>query len=216
MKKKLLKRIISISMIFVICFSLNCINILAAENSVKFVDPHLVESETVVYLPNFDKALYYYSTMFTQSQNWNNCGPTAAANVLSYYKCAKGLNLYSGNITQSIYNQICSDCNYVNSGGTSIANISNGIKKFAKRAGYSCDFDGYLLAHFSDIKRDINRGYPILMSANQHMYVIVGYSEGGANGNLVYVINGWENNMTGWISYNPSPYSVTLGSINIY
>ncbi|MDO4283097.1 MAG: C39 family peptidase [Clostridia bacterium] len=215
-----MKRAFSIVLILALCLTFNSSTVFAAEADcdLNTINITSVDSENFVYLSGFENALYYNATMFTQSQGGNNCGPTAAANVLSYYKGAKGLNLYSGNITQSLYDQICSDCGYSSSGaGSSYTSVANGIKSFANRAGYSCNVDKYLLNLFSDIKRDINRGYPIIMINNDHMYVILGYSEGGSNGNCIYVCTGWESNMFQWIKYDPTtPYSVTLGAVNIY
>lgn len=70
---------------------------------------------------------------------------------------------------------------------------------------------------FSDVKRDINKGYPVLMLANSHMYVIIGYSEGGSNGNLLYVSTGWTSpDDFMWITVGNTINAGSMGSINIY
>lgn len=215
------KKALRMFVAFAICFVLSSSTVFAAEiekldeevTTLEKVEMTATTEETWVYLPEFTSAKYYCSINYTQSQNGNNCGPTAAANILSYFKTVKGYNLYTGDVDQSIYDQICSDCNYANSGGTSPYNVSNGIKVFANRAGYSCDINIYWLNLFSDVKRDINNGYPVLMAGNGHMYVILGYSEGGPDGDCIYTCTGWENPKFEWYKFN-STY--TMGSINIY
>lgn len=216
--KKRVKTLVSFTMSLVFCLvTLSSVSYASEKDSsiyaLEKTDAPSLASETVVFLPNFENALYYYATMFTQSQNGNNCGPTAAANVLSYFKGANGVNLYSGKITQSTYNQICTDCNYSPTSANSLLNTSNGIKAFANRAGYTCKINMYMLNLFSDVKRDIKRGYPVLAWANDHAFVIVGYSEGGSGGNKVYVCTGWENPLFEWYELGNG---VPMCSINIY
>lgn len=205
MKNNRFKKTLKIFVAFVLCFVLSSSTVFAAENG-----------ETTVYLPNVGNVDFYYGMSFTQGNNGNNCGPTTAANILSYYKMANGLNLYSS-MTQELYDQICVDCSYSSTGsGTTYTSVKNGIIKFANRAGYSCNVNKYLLNLFSDVKRDINQGYPIILLHGNHMEVIIGYSEGGSDGNMVYVATGLTTGMFEWKKFDAVIGSVTLASVNIY
>lgn len=172
--------------------------------------------EKVVFIPNYTSMKVYLTTDYLQSINGNTCGATAATNILSYYKNARGIDLYSGDMSQNIFNQICVDCKYLpNGGGPGYNKVSKGIKKFANRSGFTCVVNTYWLRLFSDVKRDINKGYPILMTYNNHAYVIVGYSEGGPYGNLIYTISAWPDETFTWIDYKIINDGF-MGSINIY
>ena len=85
---------------------------------------------TINYVTGYNSFRLYYTSDYTQFQNGNNCGPTAVANVLAYYDTIRGVNLYSGEITQSVYNQICTDVKYTAQNGTSMLNLINRTKKF--------------------------------------------------------------------------------------
>lgn len=70
----------------------------------------------------------------------------------------------------------------------------------------------YWMNLFSDVKRDIDRGYPVLLLANDHVYVILGYAEGGTNGNCIYTCTGWSDPTFEVYKFTGG----TMCSINIY
>lgn len=192
-------------------------------SSVMLIKEHNISDELEefntkeVIIPNYTSTKVYLTTDYLQSINGNTCGVTAATNILSYYKNARGLNLYSEDISQNIFDNICEDCNYLqNSGGPGYNKVSKGIKKFVNRAGFTCVVNTYWLRLFSDVKRDIDKGYPILMTFNNHAYVIVGYSEGGSYGNMIYVITGWPIETFQWLQVGDTLSVNYIGSINIH
>lgn len=215
--KECLKIATGVIVALILCLTFFPSSVFALENNTKIISDKIALShEKVVFIPNYTSMKVYLTTDYLQSTNGNTCGATAATNILSYYKNARGLNLYADDMSQSIFNQICIDCKYSqNGGGPGYNKVSKGIKKFASRAGFTCVVNTYWLRLFSDVKRDINKGYPILMTYNNHAYVIVGYSEGGPYGNLIYTISAWPNQTFTWIDYKIINDGF-MGSINIY
>ena len=127
------------------------------------------------YILGYNNFIPYAQSEFTQT---NGCGPTAVANILSFYQGARGVSLFSGDsITQSIYDQICSDVNW-SSSGSNMYNVSNGLQTFCNRAGKTCSINTYWLNLWSDVTRDIDAGLPILVNnvTQRHIMVILGYA----------------------------------------
>lgn len=154
----------------------------------------------------------YFTNDFSQGETGKNCGPTLAANVLSYYKDVKGLNLYSGTINQSFYDKICEAVKFNSSEGTNLNNVAAGIKKIATDAGYTCKIDKYWLNLWSDVTRDIERGYPVMLSFNGHAYMVVGYRVRG-NIKELNVFTSWSSEPFMWIEYLST---MQMQSVNIY
>lgn len=154
----------------------------------------------------------YYTSDFEQFKYGNNCGPTAASNILSYFKTVRNVNLYSGNITQSVYNTICKDCSYTGSEGISLNMAAQGIKQFTKRAGKTAVIDKYWLNTWGDITRDIDANKPALLGWNEHMWVVLGYTEVDGERKL-FVSTGWSNDPHGFL---PFTSGMEMQSVNIY
>lgn len=81
----------------------------------------------------------YYTDDFDQIKYDNNCGPTLAINVISYYNDVRGINLFYDDKLQNCYDKICEDVNYTSKNSTNLNNVANGLKKIAisKRIQYS-------------------------------------------------------------------------------
>lgn len=144
-----------------------------------------MNSDTYVNIQGCHSFTPYVQSMFSQE---NSCGPVAAANILSYYHDYKGINLYNGDITQSIFNQICTDCKW-SPNGTNMVNVSDGIKTFCTRAGKTCNIDTYMLNLWTDVTRDIGRNKPILLAYDGHFYMVLGYAIVN-NEKYLYVLTG--------------------------
>ena len=156
---------------------------------------------STVFVSGYNSYVPYAQSEFTQT---NGCGPTAAANILSFYQGARGVSLFNGDyITQSIYNQICSDVGWTTS-GTNMVNLSNGLQTFCSRAGKTCSIDTYLLNLWSDVTRDVNAGLPILVNdvTQSHFMVIFGYDTIG-NNKYIYVCTGLTGNGQSLFGYFP-------------
>lgn len=165
------------------------------------------------FVTNFVNWEWYYTSDFTQYQYGNNCGPTMIANILSYFDTGRNVDLYSGTITQSLYNQICTDCSYTGAQGISLDTAANAIKTFVQRAGKTANINEYWLNLWSDVTRDIDADKPIIMSYNNHAYIVLGYKiEDGVK--YLYVFTNWDNSPFQWIQYNQS--GMDMQSVNIY
>lgn len=125
------------------------------------------------FLLHYNDFRVYNPTEFSQFQYRNNCGITFVANVLSYFR-RLGFNLYNGDITQAMYDDIASLIDYSPSQGTRVYKLFNGIETYAKRAGYKAETNDYLLDLWSDVTRDIKLGYPVLAATSDHAYMVVG------------------------------------------
>ncbi len=88
-----------------------------------------ITTDNIKYVTGYNDFHLYATSDFSQFQYGNNCAPTAIANIIEYYCKVRGVNMYSGYITQSMYDQICADCNYSIDTGTVMINAVNRIKK---------------------------------------------------------------------------------------
>lgn len=84
---------------------------------------------TVNYVTGYDDFDLYATSDFYQYRYGNNCGPTAVANIMEYYSKVRGLNMYSGRITQTMYDQICDDVGYSPNGQVNMLSEINRSKK---------------------------------------------------------------------------------------
>jgi hypothetical protein len=154
----------------------------------------------------------YYGTQFSQGQYKNNCTATLTANVLSYYKTARGVNLYSKRITQDLYDLICSDIDYSTLVASNLLNVIKGLKTIAQREDKVCIFRKYRYNFWSDITWDINDDKIIMLGYKSHAYLILGYRI--INGvNQVYTFTGWSYLPYKWVDYNPF---MSMVSVYIY
>lgn len=167
------------------------------------------------YVVGHSSFIPYAQSEFTQQ---NGCGPTAIANILSYFQGARGVSLFSGDIiTQNIYNQICTDVQW-SSSGTSMVNAANGLTTFCNRAGKTCVIDDYWLDLWSDVTRDVTANKPILLNdvTQRHLMVIFGY-EIIDNVKYLYVCTGISSSSTplfGYLEWGTD--TINMRSVNIY
>lgn len=73
----------------------------------------------------------YYTDDFDQIKYDNNCGPTLAINIISYYNDVKGINLFYDDKLQNCYDKICEDVKYTSNNSTNLNNVAGGLKKIA-------------------------------------------------------------------------------------
>lgn len=154
---------------------------------------------------NHDSFRVYHTNEFSQFSTGNNCGPTVAANILSYHK-SLGYNLYSGEITQSIYDEIA-DLMYFTSQGAPFGFVYRAVEEFAERAGYQFEHDVYLLDLWSDVTRDIRYGYSVIAGKDKHVYLVLGYREiDGVK--ALYTCTNWENPEFQWINFDGAGFQM--------
>lgn len=207
--------------IFVIFVSLDIVPAYANETNysteiVKIIDEHFASQFTVtdqIFLLNYNSFTRYHTSDFSQYQYGNNCGPTLLANVLSYYKSLGYGNLYFGTITQSMYDDICARLGYSISNGSDLNKIPSALKSYVENAGYGFSYDKYLINLWSDVTRDLKFGYPVIMSYNNHGYLVLGYRVMDGIKQL-YTCTGWSAPEYTWINFNSSNMNMT--SVHIY
>jgi len=154
----------------------------------------------------------YYSSQFSQMQYNNNCSPTMIANVLSYYNTARKAEIYSGIITQDLYDQICCDINYSSTKASNLYRMVKGLKKFCNRNEKTCIVNVYWHNSWHDITKDINQNKIIMLGFEVHAYLIVGYRI--INGTRqVYTFTGWDHLPYEWVNYDSFMQMV---SVDIY
>lgn len=142
---------------------------------------------------------FYTDGSFTQGATKMSCVPVAAANVLAHYEHMGKVNLFSGTImTQSEFDQLCTDTLWTNS-GTNLLNGARGIVAYAKRKGYSASYT-YVAPNWSTFKSYINSGYPVMISDGQHAFFAVGYKvEDGIQ--WVYTYQGYAHEPVTWYKW---------------
>ncbi len=165
------------------------------------------------FIPKYNSFRVYNSSEFEQIIYDNNCGMTLAANILSYYKNFGFPNLYSGEITQEMYNVIAREIGYTPSGGSKIINVQNGVKYFAEKAGYGFESNVYWLNLWTDVTRDIKLGYPIAAKIGDHGFMILGYRiiDGVKQ---IYTCTGFKGEDYRWINFDGS--GAVMHSIHLY
>lgn len=164
------------------------------------------------FVTGFSSAKMYNTIDFSQYQYNNNCTPTLAANILSYFHGSRGVNLNAGNITQSLYNQICADIGYSTSNGGNLNGIATGLKAWSSRYGKTCVVDKYWLNTWSDVTRDINANKPVMLGYSNHAYLILGYKvENGVQ--QLFVATGWQNSPYQYLTF---ANGMQMQSVNIY
>ena len=220
-----LKKIISILAVLVLVVAaFSCNNTTGTQEikdgAIPYSQEEMVSPATVTssgFVSNFTNWTWYYTSDFTQVQYGNNCGPTMVANILSYFDTGRNVDLFSGTITQSLYNQICADCSYTGASGINLDTAATAIETFATRAGKTADIDEYWLNLWSDVTRDIDANKPIIMAYNSpslnHAYIVLGYKvEDGIK--YLYVFSNWASSPFQWLEYNQS--YMDMQSVNIY
>lgn len=167
----------------------------------------------LIYIPHHNEFRVYHTNNFEQFAYDNNCGPTLATNIISYYKTL-GFYLYSGPvINQKMYNEICSLVEYTPSGGTDAKKVYKAVQAYAERAGYSFERDVYWLNTWGDVTRDIKRGYTVIGYDDSHGYFIVGYRIMDGVKQL-YVCTGWDNPEYEWINFKDAKFK--MESMHVY
>jgi len=151
----------------------------------------------------------YYGSQFSQGKYKNNCTATLTANVLSYYKTARRINLYTKTITQELYDVICSDIDYSASGASNLLNVIKGLKKYVNRVDKVYIINKYWNNCWDDIIREIDGDSIIMLGHNEHAYLILGYRI--INGvQQVYTFTGWNYLPYKWVDYNPQMSMVSV------
>ena len=152
-----------------------------------------------------------------------NCAPTAAANILIYYKERRNL-VRLGTSRQDIYNRLVSAAGwnqYVNDGSNGI-DMCNAIKKVAKAAGYSSSYSTFLLKIWRLWENSINDDYPVYTSitANNdyHAVVAFGYRKYEDGKNYLRVWDGWSGMTHRYICFVASSFNSTFPgyAVNIW
>lgn len=196
------RKIITALLIGILCF--NTIPIYADDtfSTVEKTESNSSVSTTSVteqvFLLNYRSFKVYHTSDFSQYSYGTNCVPTLICNVLSYYKSLGYNNLYSGDITQDMYNQICTDVNYNPVTGANSNNIITVLRSYAQKAGYGFTSNKYLLNLWSDVTRDLKLGYPLILGYGDHAYLVLGYR----------VLNGTKQiyTCTNWNAYDGGEY----------
>ncbi|MDD2377200.1 MAG: C39 family peptidase [Clostridia bacterium] len=174
------------------------------------------EVTSSAFVSSYGTSRKYYTTDFWQIQYNNNCTPTLAANILSYFQSPRGVSLNAGNITQSLYNQICIDVGYTTSSGSNLNGVANGLKTWANRYGKTAVVDKYWLNNWSDVTRDINANKPVMLGYEKHAYLIFGYKVEN-NVQYLFVFTGWNDVPYQWLKFEGGlGGKMEMQSVNIY
>ena len=139
-----------------------------------------------------------------------NCAPTAAANILNYYREKRGFTAL-GASRQNIYDAIVSNSGWDkdNGPGMSFSQLKTGVKKVVEDAGYHVSFDNYLFDWWSSWVDDLNRDrtvYTVVSGSRpdddsgawinvSHAIVAVGWREYNDGPRYLCVWNGWSTSM---------------------
>ncbi|MGN0450451.1 MAG: C39 family peptidase [Ruminococcus sp.] len=139
------------------------------------------------------------------------CSPTAATNLMIYYKNAKQKSkILIDNSAQKTFNKFYSLMKTSKSSGTLCKNIAPAYKSYIKSRGYTSGVkvDSYFFNFWSDFTRDINSGIPIHTDLQAddggHSVVTVGWyikRYGKKDYKYLQVINGWTRNIQ-YVSFN--------------
>lgn len=154
------------------------------------------------FIPNFMNFTFYSDRSFSQGTSQMDCVPIAGANILSYYKSLGKSNLFAGaTITQSEFDQLCSDMSWNSISGTSLINGANGLITYANRKGYSATKTVPIFNTWSTFTSYIASDSPVLINEkNKHSSLAVGYRvEDGIN--YVYTYSGFGSNPIMWVPW---------------
>lgn len=167
------------------------------------------------YVSNYKGFYTYKPSKFSYREA--TCGPIVVANTLSYFQMCRGVRLFENTsdiITESIFNQICTDVNW-DSGGTNALEVANGLTTFCNRAGKTCVLNKYALNLWSDVTRDIDANKPIIMGYDGHFYLVLGYV---VKNNVKYlrVCAGTDNVMWAYVKFPGYDGQTSMRSVNIY
>ena len=154
-----------------------------------------------------------------------NCTPTAAANLLSYYKEKRGFTDL-GDSRQDIYDSIVSASGWDQFGdeGMSLSEAKKGMKSVVTSAGYSFSSTDYWFNPWSSWKRDLKNDYPVLTAVwgyrkdesdnwieVGHSIVAIGYREYDSGANYLRVYDGWNETSDKYIYFNADYFTSIEG-----
>lgn len=153
-----------------------------------------------------------------------NCTPTAATNILSFYKEKRGFSSI-GSSRKNIYDGIVSNSGWNQFGnvGMTFSQATRGMKSVVNGAGYSFSSDTYWLNLWSDWKRDLGNDFPILTSVYGykqnagswedvgHAIVAVGYREYESGAKYLRVYDGWNTTNDKYIYFNSNYFTSVNG-----
>lgn len=165
------------------------------------------------------------SDYLVQNGYSGNCTPTAAANLLSYYKENRSFSNL-GTSRQDIYDRIVSNSgwNQYGTSGMSLSDAKKGMKSVVTAANYSFSSTDYWFDPWSSWKRDLGNNFPVLTavygyrtddSGNWievgHSIVAVGYREYASGANYLRVYDGWNATNDKYIHFNANYFTSIEG-----
>lgn len=139
------------------------------------------------YLAGYSSFTTYVDLDFTQGGSYSGssttCVPISCANILSYFKYRGYSNLFSGStISQSVFNQICTDVGWTSSNASTLGNAVSGLSTFASRKGYTITAYAVLTSGWNNLTNYITNNVPLIASETGaaagkkgHAYTILGY-----------------------------------------
>lgn len=157
-----------------------------------------------------------------------NCTPTAAANILNYYREQRDFTNI-GISRQGVYNSIVSGSgwNQYGQSGMAFSEAEEGMKKVVENANYSFLSTSYSSALWSDWSHDLDNDYPVLTSVYGyrqdnsgswievgHAIVAVGYREYNSGAKYLRVWDGWNATNNKYIWFN-SDYFTSVNGMGI-
>lgn len=162
------------------------------------------------YLNNIDNFTPLLMNNLASSPGIGNCGPTAATNMVWYWRF-RGKTAINSN-SQTVYNAIVAEIGQeVN---ITMAQAANGAKAYVKSVGYTTQQYNYLFDSWAYYKRDIADDYTILTSIQTsgggHLVLTVGYRE-YSNAKYLRMIDGWYVNNNRYVNYNDSNFNSIMG-----
>lgn len=173
----------------------------------------LSEKSSAGYISGYSSFNTYVDMNFSQGGNSSTssttCVPISCANVLSYFKYRGYSNLFNTSfITQSDFNQICSDVGWTNSNASTLAKACTGLNTYAKRKGYTITNYSLLTSNWTGLKNYINNNTPLIVSElsstpgkKGHAYTVLGYRTTNGS-NEIYVQTGISLIPYTWISWS--------------
>lgn len=166
--------------------------------------------------------------------NTNNCVPTAANNIIRYYRDVREFNNFPDNL-YDIYKDFLTHTNFrVNDPsdlGMTENEFANAMKKYVDKVGYDFSSNKYWWDWFSDWRRDILRNYPVYTSIRGyvdnnpdpdiesfveqgHAVVTVGYRTYQNDTNYLIVYDGWNWGTVRYI-YFDSDYFTSIDGMRV-
>ena len=185
----------------------------------------ITASGTYTYQNLTNIAYFMPSLMIDFPSSQINCTPTAATNIISYYKEQRG---FTGiNVSrQNLYSIIVSASGWNSTGttGMSIEDARDSLHAVVNAFGYDFDSSTYLFDLWSDWTRDIYNDFPVLTAVygyrqdnngnwiyKGHSIVAVGYRQYSSGPKYIRVLDGWNATVDRFIWFNSSFFTSVDG-----